>query len=372
MKRYLPIAAAALLLVACNEKPGYEITGTVTNNDLNGNYVYLYAYGSEYTTPIDSALVEKGAFTLKGTQEIPALRTIAFAQEVVKPVRPNAGENAPFTCTLVVENAKLQVTLGDKSFATGTPENDGVKALQDQILVRREEQEKLNDKLKSKDADVQKEALEAYDIIDQEIGDLAKAHILANTDKQSAGKLLYDFRHYLDEASRDEIVSQASETFKAVPNVDKVIDHLAVLKTVAIGKKFVDFEMADTKGNMHKLSEYVGKGKIVLIDFWASWCPPCRRDMPNVVATYNKYKNKGFDIVGISLDSKGDAWEKGIKDLNITWTQLSDLQGWQNAGAKLYGVNSIPHTVLVDKDGTIIAKGLHGVEVGEKLAELLK
>ena len=123
---------------------------------------------------------------------------------------------------------------------------------------------------------------------------------------------------------------------------------------------------------MHKLSEFVGNGKVVLIDFWASWCPPCRADMPNLVAAYKQYKSKGFEIVGISLDSKADAWAKGVQDLGITWTQLSDLQGWKNAGAALYGVNSIPHTILVDKDGTILCKQLHGKEIAAKLEEILK
>ena len=200
-----------------------------------------------------------------------------------------------------------------------------------------------------------------------------KTYILNNTTKQSAAKLLYDFRYSLDEAVQNEIIAKADSAFKAVPNIDKLMAHLDVLKTVAVGKKFVDFEMADPNGKTHKLSEFVGNGKnIVLIDFWASWCPPCRRDMPNLVAAYKKYKNKGFEIVGISLDSKADAWAKGVKDLNITWTQLSDLQGWKNSGAQLYGVNSIPHTVLVDKDGTIIAKNLHGEEIDAKLQEILK
>ena len=127
-------------------------------------------------------------------------------------------------------------------------------------------------------------------------------------------------------------------------------------------------------GKLSSLPQHIARfGKnIVLIVFWASWCPPYRRDMPNLVAAYKKYKNKGFEIVGISLDSKADAWAKGVKDLNITWTQLSDLQGWKNSGAQLYGVNSIPHTVLVDKDGTIIAKNLHGEEIDAKLQEILK
>ena len=97
---------------------------------------------------------------------------------------------------------------------------------------------------------------------------------------------------------------------------------------------------------------------------------PCRN--AESVKAYKDYKDKGFDIVGISLDSKADAWAKGVKDLNITWTQLSDLKGWQNSGAALYGVNSIPHTVLVDKDGTIIAKNLHGQELEDKIKEVLK
>ena len=107
-------------------------------------------------------------------------------------------------------------------------------------------------------------------------------------------------------------------------------------------------------------------------DFLASCRPPCRRDMPILVAAYKKYKIKGFEIGGSSLDSKADAWAKGVKDLNITCPQLSDLQGWKNSGAQLYGVNSIPHTVLVDKDGTIIAKNLHGEEIDAKLQEILK
>lgn len=191
-------------------------------------------------------------------------------------------------------------------------------------------------------------------------------------DQKMSAKYLYENRYNLSEEQQNEILSKADSTFKAQPNIDKMISHLDVLKNVAVGKKFTDFEMADPKGEVHQLSEFVGNGKVVLIDFWASWCPPCRKEMPHLVELYKQYKNKGFEIVGISLDSKPEAWAKGVKDLNITWTQLSDLKGWQNAGAALYGVNSIPHTVLVDKDGTIIAKNIHGEEIDAKLQEALK
>lgn len=372
MKKYLPIAASVLLLAACSEKPGYEIAGTVSNADLNGKYVYLYEYGAKDAAPLDSALVENGAFALKGTQNTPSLRTLRFSQEVVEPVRVSPGENAPFMATFVLENGKLTVALDSVSTVSGTPENDAQKELQGKIRGLRSEIDKLIADMKSGDENLVKKAEAKYEEINQKITEAVVNYILSHTDKQTAAKNLYDFRYSIDEDKQNEIISKADSTFKAVPGIDYMVDHLNVLKKVAVGQKFTDFEMADAKGNMHKLSEFVGNGKVVLIDFWASWCPPCRAEMPNLVKAYKQYKNKGFDIVGISLDSKADAWAKGVKDLGITWTQLSDLKGWQNGGAALYGVNSIPHTLLVGKDGTIIAKNLHGQELEDKIQEVLK
>lgn len=374
MKKILTVASAALLLAACSEKPGYTITGKVNNAELNGKYVYLYEYGSNDAAPIDSALVENGAFTLKGTQNTTSLRTIKFSENDVEPRRAASGETSPFTALLALQNSAINVVLDEKySDVSGTPENDAMLAFQKEIRALREEQEKLEADLKSEEAEVKRAAETKYDEFDHQIAEKAYSYIKQNINNLTSAKLLVDFRYELNEEQQNDIVASASEEFKNVPGVQKLIDHLEVLKKVAVGQKFTDFEMADIKGKTHKLSEFVGNGKnIVLLDFWASWCPPCRRDMPNLVDTYKEFKGKGFEIVGISLDSKKEAWEKGIKDLNITWTQLSDLKGWKNDGAALYGVNSIPHTILVDKDGTIIAKGLHGKEVAEKLRELLK
>ena len=121
-----------------------------------------------------------------------------------------------------------------------------------------------------------------------------------------------------------------------------------------------------------ELEELKNKGVPVVCDFWASWCGPCRNEMPNVVAAYKEYNKKGFGIVGVSLDSDAEAWKKAIKDMGMTWDHMSDVKGWQCEGAALYGVNSIPATVLVAQDGTIIARNLRGEAIKEKLAELLK
>lgn len=368
MKKYLSVAAS-LLLVACSQKPGFEIQGTVADSQADGKQVYLVKYGEE--APIDSAVVTNGAFTFQGEQATPTLCVLYVGDQEMR--RVNAGENAPYTAVFTLENARLQAVLDEEAPAvTGTPENDAFKALQDQIKGIRAQADPLTDQLKSDDEAVKEAAMERYEAIEAEASQALKAYVEANCDKQVAAKVFSDARYDISDEDQEAILAKANATFKAVPGIDNMINHLNILKNSAVGKKFIDFEMADADGKMHKLSEFVGNGKVVLIDFWASWCPPCRADMPNLVAAYRQYKSKGFEIVGISLDSKADAWAKGVKDLGITWTQLSDLQGWKNAGAALYGVNSIPHTVLVDKDGTILCKQLHGKEIAAKLEEILK
>lgn len=144
---------------------------------------------------------------------------------------------------------------------------------------------------------------------------------------------------------------------------------IEVYRSVAIGQLAPDFKQLTPEGNELALSST--RGSYVLVDFWASWCGPCRRENPNVVKLFNQYKDKGLGIFGVSYDTKKDKWEKAIKDDGLNWKQVSDLKGWKNATSTLYGIKAIPSNLLLDKEGRIVAKNLFGKKLADKMAELM-
>jgi thiol-disulfide isomerase/thioredoxin len=167
----------------------------------------------------------------------------------------------------------------------------------------------------------------------------------------------------------EEFLNVMDTSLNASPYMQALKTRIEILKSVAVGQIAPDFEMNDSTGKAIKLSSF--KGKLLLVDFWASWCGPCRAENPNVVKAYQAYNSKGFDILGCSFDQNREKWIKAVKDDNLTWSHVSDLKGWANAAGKLYGVNSIPANVLLDKDQKIIGRNLRGEELMSKLVEVL-
>lgn len=150
--------------------------------------------------------------------------------------------------------------------------------------------------------------------------------------------------------------------------VNLLSGYVEKLKKVEVGQPAIDFTMNTPDGKPMQLSTLYGN--YLLVDFWASWCPPCRAENPNLVATFNKYKSNGFGILGVSFDKNRDKWLKAVEDDKLAWTQVSDLAGWGNAAGKLYGIRSIPSNILLDPKGVIIAKNLRGKDLENKLKEI--
>src|SRR5690606_36143494 len=166
-----------------------------------------------------------------------------------------------------------------------------------------------------------------------------------------------------------EYADEIRDRFASNSAVQSFVNHMAELKVLSVGQKAPDFESIDPNGKVVKLSDF--KGKYTLLDFWASWCAPCRQENPNIVEQYERFKDKNFTVFGVSLDDSTSAWLKGIKDDNLNWIQVSDLQRWNSEPAQLYKINAIPASFLIGPDGTILAKNLRGKALGEFLEQHL-
>ena len=167
-----------------------------------------------------------------------------------------------------------------------------------------------------------------------------------------------------------QIYSLLSEKAKETAPGKILANRIADLEKVSIAATAPDFTLTTPDGK--QVSLYSVKGKLKIIDFWASWCNPCRQANPEVVEIYKEYHPKGLEILGVSLDNNQEAWVKAIEDDGLTWNHVSDLKGWENAAAQLYGVNSIPHLLVLDENNQIVARNLHGQELKDKIAEMLK
>ena len=276
-------------------------------------------------------------------------------------------ENSDITINGKIDDIKNLEIKGSKS-------QDALNAFNDEMSSFNNKLEDLYKQYKEAQKTDNKELMEQLDstyyAIDAEKINFTKSYIGSNNKTFAAPYILYRELSYSLEVEELDSLFKLLDPALSNSAYFKILDNkIKILYNVAIGKKAPNFTLNDTLGNPVSLSQF--KGKYLLIDFWAAWCRPCRAENPNNVKLYADYKDKGFDILGVSFDNKREAWIKAIKKDGLSWTQVSDLKGWNCAAGKLYGVSAIPHTVLLDKNGVIIAKNLRGEKLRAKISELL-
>jgi peroxiredoxin len=211
---------------------------------------------------------------------------------------------------------------------------------------------------------------EVYFALNEKQDDLDSAYIAENPSSFATVLALRNTFYKLDTEELEAVLTSLDAPLHEMEEYKYMYGKMERMKAVAIGKKYTDFGLETPEGELLNVSD-VHQGNVLLVDFWASWCGPCRKANPEVVEIYNTFHDQGFEILGVSLDRDSASWVKAIADDHLTWKHISDLKFWNSAGAELYGVPAIPHTVLIDRDGIITAKNLHGEELRDAIEALL-
>jgi peroxiredoxin len=376
MKRTI-LSAAFLLPLAVMAQDGYTLKGKIGVLNAPAKAYLQYRSGSERV--IDSAVLNNGAFEFKGTVASPtsAQLVLKHANAVVDPTKRSSLD----VLNLYLENKVISITASDSvknAVIKGSLINDDnaqwkavLKPVSDKMAALNAEYSKQSPE-KKQDPAYRKTLEDRAMAIEKEMEPLNKKFIDTHRDSYIG---LVAFRNSIgydiNAAEAEPEFNKFSAALKASPLGVSINDAIIGAKKTGVGSMAMDFTQNDTNGKPVKLSDF--KGKYVLIDFWASWCGPCRRENPNVVAAFNKYKDKNFTVLGVSLDRPNgkEAWLQAIKDDGLNWTNVSDLKYFDNEVAKLYGIQSIPSNVLVDPNGKIVAKNIREEGLQNKLAELL-
>lgn len=369
MIKKIILAAAFCLPLGLMAQKNYTISGNLSKLKEPG-MVYLAMVKSGQWVNVDSAAVKNGKFILTGSVDEPAPALLSLRRTK----SPGRGRD---DLGLFLENSKISVN-GSDSIKNASVRGSVTDREQNEVeaMIRPQTQTiiKLNDEFRGKPKD------EAYkkasDSVTQLVAknkaiylDFAKTHL-----NSYMGLYVYNINvlgnKFEPKAVGRSLYDQFSEELKSTELGKRTLKKIEAAERLETGIKATDFTQNDLNGKPFTLSSL--RGKYVLVDFWASWCVPCRAENPNLVKAYQELKGKNFEVVGVSLDQGKAAWEAAVKTDNLPWIHVCDMKGWKNDVAVLYGINSVPQNILINPEGVIIAKNLRGENLTERLKALIK
>lgn len=363
MRNFLFVGIACLTLFSCTQKQkdSYVIKGSI--DGLGEQKVFLQIRDEGQWKLYDSAYALQGNFEITGSMDMPEMLFLRF-------------ENMRASVPLFVENAIMSVSGSvdslDRLSVTGSSSHDQYKAFNLSLESIIEQYRSLSDQYRqAKEAgdEATVSAIEdEFDRLSKEEKALMMTFIREHPASVVSAFLAQSNSYLFEPEELEEISGQLKPSLDSSTYVKAIRERVSILRRVAIGQPAVDFTMADSLGNPVSLSSF--KGKYLLVDFWASWCGPCRVENPNIVACYREFNPYGFEILGVSFDRNREEWLQAVRDDTLTWAHVSDLKYWGNEAGKLYGVNSIPSNVLLDRNQIIIARNLRGDELRMKLMDI--
>lgn len=358
MKKNLVALCVVLAgLCSCNQSPtSYIVKGTLPDSTYNGKTLYLLRYDDNKY--IDSTIVKGRDFVFEGMAD-----TAQFC-------RIDAG-GWNYT-SLILENGDVVVDFGTHRPSSTTPLNvelnkffDGMEELQATASMKYEE---FKQEAQSPEelAKLQKDYYENYS--QKEFQQLFKSYFIKNNDNPVGVNALLQYSYVGTPEELDELIAQAGSWALAREQVQRLIKRNEALKNTAVGKPFVDFTIEQGDGTSVSFSDYVGKGKYVLVDFWASWCGPCIQETPNIAEINKKYAGENFQVLGVAVWDRLDKTKEAIEKHNITWPQILNAE---RIPMDLYGIDGIPQIMLFGPDGTILARDLRGEGLNMEVAKAL-
>ena len=361
--RKLVLVAFLFSFWSCSQKPAYEIHLNLTGSE---GIAYLSQRIQGDWVKLDSAILNDGKCTFNGSVKSPEVVYLSLNQ--IKDKLAFFIENSDIAISGVIDSLT-------SAKVVGSVVHDEFRALQDKL-------DKLDAEgmaIYSASKQVGKEGNQAKadslmtvaESVFESIDRLQKEYIKANPASFVSPYLLSRVYYDMEADVLNEYLSGFAKNLDSIAAVLTLKERVSKLKLVAVGQIAPDFTLNDSDGNPVKLSDIYSKNTYTLVDFWASWCGPCRRENPNVVSVFNSFKTKGFGVFGVSLDTDKSKWMKAVADDQLAWPHVSDLKGWKNEAAALYSVNSIPANLLLDQTGKIVGRNLREEKLQETISGLL-